>query len=339
MKPMLVNAPYVKNKAYKASGVDIDAGNELVKRISPICKFTYKSGVISMHNGFAGLFDISKTKYKNPVLVCSTDGVGSKVKLAIKLNKHNTIGQDLVAMCVNDVLCCGGEPILFFDYFSCNKLDVDIAEMVIDGIAAACTDAGCALLGGETAEMPNLYQQQGYELAGFAVGLVEKDKHCGIDKVESGNKIIGLSSSGMHANGYSLLHSICDKDDNALNEFVDGKSIGELAIIPTVIYVKHVLDLIREGKINALAHITGGGIIDNLMRVIPDGLQFKLCDWTWPPLFSWLQKKGNVSDEEMLRVFNCGIGMAAIVSEEYVQEVIDRLSIYKPVVVGGIVSG
>lgn len=327
---------------YRAAGVDIDAAQQLIERITPLCKRTYRAGVCDLPHGFAGLFDLSATNYdyQNPMLVSATDGVGSKVKLAAQLNKHDTIGQDLVAMCVNDVLCCGGEPIVFLDYFACGTLHVDVAATVIDGIANACTQAGCALIGGETAEMPGLYRQQEYELAGFAVGLVEKNKQCGAHQVRAGDKILGLASSGLHANGYSLLHAVCDQHPQAWNETVDGQSVAELAIAPTTIYVPGVLQLIREDKIHALAHITGGGIIDNLPRVLPEGLQARLRAWLWPPLFHWLQNKGDISDEEMVRVFNCGIGMVVIVADEHTYEVMRRLKKhdYEPLIIGDVVA-
>ena len=316
-----------RSPAYKAAGVDIDAGQKLVDCIAPLCESTHRPGVCALPNGFAGVFDLAKTGYRHPMLLSATDGVGSKIKLAAQHNKHDTIGQDLVAMCVNDILCCGGEPIIFLDYFACGALDAELPETVIAGIARACKLAGCALIGGETAELPGMYKRQEYELAGFAVGLVEKDKRCGAHKVKEGDKIIGLESSGPHANGYSLLRAIERQNPGMLGETVaDGMRAAELVMAPTLIYVQALLELMRAEKIHAAAHVTGGGIMENLPRALPDGLQAQLHDWPWPPLFLWLQKKGGVARSEMLRVFNCGMGMLAIVADEHREEAQMRIS-------------
>ena len=314
--------------AYEAAGVDIDAGNRLVQRIAPLCQDTYRSGVFTLPNGFAGLFDLGAAGYQNPLLVSAADGVGSKIKLAWQLNKHDTIGRDLVAMCANDILCCGAEPIVFLDYFACGTLSVDLAETVIAGIAEGCKQAGCALIGGETAEMPGIHNHHEYELAGFALGLVEKSKRCGAHKVQPGDKILGIASSGLHANGYSLLRAIIDRHPEALEEAVPqtDKNLAQLAMEPTLIYVSALLKPLKEEKIHALAHITGGGIVENLPRILPDGMQACLRAWPWPPIFSYLQKKGNIDKEEMLRVFNCGIGMAAVVADEQHLELAAQLN-------------
>ncbi len=299
---------------YKDAGVDIDAGDELVERIKPFAKMTDRLGVGGDLGGFGALFDLTKLSYKNPVLVSSTDGVGTKIKLAIDSGIHDTIGQDLVAMCVNDIIVQGAEPLFFLDYFACGKLHVDVAEKVIKGIAEGCKLAGCALIGGETAEMPGMYAENDYDLAGFTVGIVEKDAI--LPKgIAEGDALIGIASSGVHSNGYSLVRKIYERDKSAFD-------IREL-LAPTKIYVKQVLPSIRKNLVKGLAHITGGGLTENIPRIT--GAEIKLGSWEFPDLFKRLQKTGGVSEEEMLRTFNCGIGLVAVVAQENKQEFITAL--------------
>lgn len=303
---------------YQASGVDIEAGNQLVERIKPLAKSTKRAGVISPIGGFAGLFELPWSDYRSPILVSSTDGVGTKLKLAIQLNLHDTIGIDLVAMCVNDIIVTGAEPLFFLDYFATGKLDVDKAQRVITGIAAGCKLAGVALIGGETAEMPSLYRQEDYDLAGFAVGLVEKSAIISAQNVQAGDVLLGLASSGPHSNGYALIRKVIEHCGADLRDTLPDEislpneiSLGEILIAPTKIYVKSLLSLINKQTVHALAHITGGGLTENLPRVLPAGTKavIDLNSWQRPAIFKWLQKQGNIAQDEMLRTFNCGIGM------------------------------
>ena len=312
---------------YKSAGVDIHAGDALIKRIKPFCEKTSRPEIVSDIGGFAGLFRLSASTYQRPMLVSATDGVGTKLKLAQQLNRHDTIGIDLVAMCVNDVLALGAEPILFLDYFACGKLSVDNAATVIQGIATACELAGCSLIGGETAEMPGMYQGSDYDLAGFCVGLVEEDAVCGRHRVNNGDALIGLASSGPHANGYSLIREIIQHQNIDLAQKFDGRTMGEVLLEPTRIYVRELLPLLSACKIEALAHITGGGITENLPRVLQQGQAAKLNlhDWQRPAIFDCLQQNGNIEEVEMRRVFNCGIGMILIVKQENVAKVMDHL--------------
>lgn len=310
---------------YKKAGVDIDAGNELVNRIKPFAKATRRTGADSDLGGFGALFDLKKCGYKDPVLVSGTDGVGTKLKIAIDLNKHDTIGIDLVAMCVNDLLAQGAEPLFFLDYFACSKLSLDVASDVIKGIADGCKESGCALIGGETAEMPGMYKQGDYDLAGFCVGAVERDEILP-KETHKGDVLLGLKSSGVHSNGYSLARLILTENNIAFTDKIaelGDKTIGEMLLTPTKLYVKSCLAAIKTGKVKALAHITGGGLVENLPRVLSEGLQVNIDykAWTRPDIFPWLQKLGNVSDEEMHRTFNCGIGMVLVVAKENVAEV------------------
>jgi phosphoribosylformylglycinamidine cyclo-ligase len=299
---------------YRDAGVDIDAGDQLVENIKPYAKRTMRPGVLGGIGGFGALFEISRN-YREPVLVSGTDGVGTKLKLAFELKRHDTIGIDLVAMSVNDILVQGAEPLFFLDYFACGKLDVDIATEVVKGIAAGCEQAGCALIGGETAEMPGMYPAGEYDLAGFAVGIVEKSAIINGDTIAEGDVVLGLASSGAHSNGYSLIRKIIAVGGTDLSAPLDGKPLSERILAPTRIYVKPVLQLIRQIKVKALAHITGGGLVENIPRVMPQTLvaQLDRGAWAMPPLFGWLQREGGVSDLEMHRVFNCGIGMVIIV--------------------------
>lgn len=300
---------------YRDAGVDIDAGDALVERIKPFAKRTMRPEVMGGIGGFGALFEISK-KYKEPVLVSGTDGVGTKLKLAFHLNKHDTVGQDLVAMSVNDILVQGAEPLFFLDYFACGHLDVDTATDVIKGIAHGCELAGCALIGGETAEMPSMYPDGEYDLAGFAVGAVEKAKIIDGSTIVPGDVVLGLASSGAHSNGYSLVRKIIERSNPDMNADFHGRSLRDVVMAPTRIYVKPLLKLMDTLAVKGMAHITGGGLTENIPRVLPEAVTavVQKDSWPLPPLFQWLQKEGQVADAEMHRVFNCGIGMAVIVA-------------------------
>lgn len=311
---------------YRDTGVDIDIGIALVNAIKPFSEYTKRKGVLSNIGGFSALFEISK-KFKEPLLVSSTDGVGTKLKLASYLNCHDTIGIDLVAMSVNDILVHGAEPLFFQDYFSCSKLVLSVATNVIKGIAKGCKLAGCALIGGETAEMPNMYLNHEYDLAGFVVGVVEKSKLIDGMSIIPGDVILGLASSGLHSNGYSLVRKILDIIQPNFNADFYERRLADVLLEPTRIYVKSLLALMAIMEIKGLAHITGGGLIENIPRVLQDHLFAVLYrdSWNMPPLFSWLQKHGKLIDIEMYRVFNCGIGMIIIVSAENVNAAITQL--------------
>ncbi|BAN36164.1 phosphoribosylformylglycinamidine cyclo-ligase [Sulfuricella denitrificans skB26] len=301
--------------SYRDAGVDIDAGDALVENIKPFAKRTMRPEVLGGLGGFGALFEISK-KYKNPVLVSGTDGVGTKLKLAFMLDKHDTVGIDLVAMSVNDILVQGAEPLFFLDYFACGKLDVTTATDVIKGIAAGCEQAGCALIGGETAEMPGMYPAGEYDLAGFAVGAAEKDKLINGSTIAAGDAVLGLASSGAHSNGYSLIRKIIERSGIDLNSDFHGQPLRDVVLAPTRIYVKPMLALMEQLPVKGMAHITGGGLLENIPRVLPENLTAVLNknSWDMPPLFSWMQQEGNVAEKEMHRTFNCGIGMAVIVA-------------------------
>jgi phosphoribosylformylglycinamidine cyclo-ligase len=301
--------------SYRDAGVDIDAGDALVEAIKPFAKRTMREGVLGGIGGFGALFEISK-KYKEPVLVSGTDGVGTKLKLAFHLNRHDTVGIDLVAMSVNDILVQGAEPLFFLDYFACGKLDVPTATDVVKGIARGCELAGCALIGGETAEMPSMYPDGEYDLAGFAVGAVEKSAIIDGTKITPGDVVLGLASSGAHSNGYSLVRKIISVAQPDLNADFHGRPLADALLEPTRIYVKPLLALMQSMEVRGMVHITGGGLVENIPRVLQPNLTAVLHrdSWTMPPLFSWLQEHGGVADAEMHRVFNCGIGMAVIVS-------------------------
>ncbi|HLD77316.1 MAG TPA: phosphoribosylformylglycinamidine cyclo-ligase [Rickettsiales bacterium] len=309
--------------SYKNSGVDIDAGNELVNRIKPFAKATARIGANSDLGGFGALFDLKKCNFKDPVLVSSTDGVGTKLKIAIDCNKHDTIGIDLVAMSVNDLVVQGAEPLFFLDYFACSKLDVDIASNVIKGITDGCKLAGCSLIGGETAEMPQMYKEGDYDLAGFAVGAVERDKILP-QETKAGDIILGLKSSGVHSNGYSLVRYILSQNNKKLSDkFDDKKTIGEVLLEPTKIYVRSCLKAAATGKVKAMSHITGGGLTENLPRILSKNTkpQIDYSSWQMPEIFKFLQKLGKVADDEMHRTFNCGIGMCLIVESKDANEI------------------
>jgi phosphoribosylformylglycinamidine cyclo-ligase len=305
---------------YRAAGVDIDAGDALVENIKPLARRTLREGVLAGIGGFGALFEVPG-RYRNPVLVSGTDGVGTKLKLAFELNRHDTVGIDLVAMSVNDVLVQGAEPLFFLDYFACGKLDVGIATAVIGGIARGCEMAGCALIGGETAEMPGMYPDGEYDLAGFAVGAVEKDRIIDGRRIAPGDAVIGLASSGAHSNGYSLIRRILAHARPDLSSDFHGQPLGNVILAPTRIYVKPVLQLIASVDVKGLAHITGGGLLENVPRILPERLTAELDRgaWTRAPLFDWLQAQGGVADAEMHRVFNCGIGMVVVVAEREVE--------------------
>ena len=308
--------------SYRDAGVDIDAGNELVKRIGPMVKKTFRPGVLTGLGGFGGLFELPVAKYREPVLVSGTDGVGTKLKVAMMLDRHDTIGIDLVAMCVNDIIVAGAEPLFFLDYFATGKLNIDAASDIISGIAEGCMQAGAALIGGETAEMPGMYEGDDYDLAGFAVGIAEKSRLLTPEMVQPGDVLLGLASSGPHSNGYSLIRRILEVSKADLSTDLDGRSLGDALLAPTRIYVKQLLELMQHVDIRGLAHITGGGLPENLPRVLPAGVDaiLDLDSWQYPAVFRWLQEQGNVEESEMLRTFNCGIGMVVCVPQEQANE-------------------
>ncbi|MFC1740688.1 phosphoribosylformylglycinamidine cyclo-ligase [Pseudomonadota bacterium] len=305
--------------SYRDAGVDIDAGNELVERIKPAVKSTMRPEVLTGLGGFGALFEMDLDRWREPLLVSGTDGVGTKLVLARQLEQHGTIGIDLVAMCVNDILTSGAEPLFFLDYFATGKLHLDEAQSVIEGIAEGCKLAGCALIGGETAEMPGMYGEGEYDLAGFTVGAVERSKLLDGKSIATGHRILGLASSGPHSNGYSLIRKVIEHSGADLRSTITGAdgspvSLGEALLAPTCIYVKPVLQMLEVQKIDGLAHITGGGLTENIVRVLPAGLGIEINTQSWsrPEVFDWLQENGAITDSEMLRTFNCGIGMAVI---------------------------
>ena len=301
--------------SYRQAGVDIDAGNTLVERIKPLVKRTFRPGVLTGLGGFGALFELPVEQYRQPVLVSGTDGVGTKLKLAMMLERHDTIGIDLVAMCVNDIVVAGAEPLFFLDYYATGRLSIDQATQVITGIARGCELAGCALTGGETAEMPGMYEGEEYDLAGFAVGVVEKSAILQGDKVQPGDVLLGLASSGPHSNGYSLIRKVIEVSNADLSADLDGRPLGEALLAPTRIYVKPLLHLLQKVEVHALAHITGGGLTENLPRVLPRSTKAHIdtASWPQPPVFRWLQEQGNIDPMEMLRTFNSGIGMVVCV--------------------------
>ena len=306
--------------SYKDAGVDIDAGDALVERIKPLAKKTMREGVLAGIGGFGALFEVPK-RYKEPVLVSGTDGVGTKLKLAFEWQMHDTVGIDLVAMSVNDVLVQGAEPLFFLDYFACGKLDVDVAAAVVGGIARGCELSGCALIGGETAEMPGMYPAGEYDLAGFAVGAVEKSKILTGRDVAAGDVVLGLASSGVHSNGFSLVRKCIDRAASSLPATLDGQPFKQALMAPTRLYVKSVLGALAVHPIKALAHITGGGLLENIPRVLPEGLAAHLVKGSWPQteLFAWLQATAGIDDHEMNRTFNNGIGMVVVLDAAHAQ--------------------
>jgi len=304
-----------KSLTYKDAGVDIDAGNELVERIKPLVGATTRPGVLGGIGGFGGLFELDLAKYRRPVLVSGTDGVGTKLKLAIELGRYDTVGIDLVAMCVNDVIVQGAEPLFFLDYYATGSLDVGVGTAVVSGIADGCRQAGAALLGGETAEMPGMYAAGDFDLAGFTVGIVERDRLIDGTAVQSGDRLLGLASSGPHSNGFSLIRRILSAMPDRSATELGGRPVGELLLEPTRIYVKPILALLDVCAVGAIAHITGGGLPENLARVLPADLDAVIDrnGWEQPGIFAWLQEHGGVAESEMLRTFNCGIGMVVAV--------------------------
>ena len=306
---------------YKDSGVDITKGNQLIEKIKPIAKSTIRPGVLAGLGGFGAMFEIPLDKYKNPVLISGTDGVGTKLKVAEMLKKHDTIGIDLVAMCVNDLIVQGAEPLFFLDYFATGSLNPEIATSVIEGIGEGCRQSGCALIGGETAEMPGMYNGEEYDLAGFCVGIVDKNQVIDGSKVNEGDHIVALGSSGPHSNGYSLIRKVLEKSTPSAEQL-------NSLIEPTRIYVKSVLSLANTLPVHAISHITGGGLLENIPRVLPDHLSAKLDSksWSQPEIFKWLQKEGNIDSHEMYRVLNCGVGMVVIISKESSSQAIEHLS-------------
>jgi len=306
---------------YKDSGVDIIKGNKLIEKIKPIAKSTSRPGVLAGLGGFGGMFEIPRDRYDNPVLISGTDGVGTKVMLAEMLNKHDTIGIDLVAMCVNDLIVQGAEPLFFLDYYATGSLNPELATAVISGIGKGCIESGCALIGGETAEMPGMYQGEEYDLAGFCVGIVEKNEIIDCSRVSIGDHMIALGSSGPHSNGYSLIRKIMEKSKASSNQL-------DSLIEPTRIYVKSILSLIKKLPVNAISHITGGGLLENLPRALPSHLAAKIdpASWELPEIFRWLQTEGNIDITEMYRVLNCGVGMVVVVPEVKSQLTIDHLN-------------
>ncbi len=314
--------------SYRDAGVDIDAGNALVERIKPIVKQTFRPGVLTGLGGFGALFELPLARFREPVLVSGTDGVGTKLKLALELKKHDTIGIDLVAMCANDIVVAGAEPLFFLDYYATGRLDVEVATDVIKGIAAGCERAGAALTGGETAEMPGMYGEGDYDLAGFCVGIAEKSRLIQPERVAPGDILIGLASSGPHSNGYSLVRKILSLGGADLAQPLGDITLGEALLAPTRIYVKPLLALMNELEIHALAHITGGGLPENLPRVLPEGCKAVIDSdsWTLPEVFRWLQQQGGVANHEMLRTFNCGVGMVVCVAEADAERALQSLN-------------
>ena len=324
---------------YKQAGVDIDVGNQLVEKIKPLIKTTNRPGVMQNIGGFGGLFELP-SNYRKPVLVSGTDGVGTKLKLAIALNSHKTIGIDLVAMCVNDLIVQGAEPLFFLDYYATANLSLTTAQEIISGIAAGCRLANCALIGGETAEMPGVYSGEDYDLAGFCTGIVEKDKIIDGKNVKAGDAIIALKSSGFHSNGYSLIRKIIKDQELDLNAQLTEQSatLGEVLLKPTEIYVKSILDLIKKIDIKAIAHITGGGLLDNIPRVLPSNLTAKINTKSWqiPKVFEMFQTAGQIPQSDMWRTFNCGVGMIVVVNQDDVSLALDSLATHSPWVIGEI---
>ncbi len=303
--------------SYRDAGVDIDAGNSLIERIKPVVAKTRRPGVVSGLGGFGALFELPLDRYRKPLLVSGTDGVGTKLKLAIDSGRHDTIGIDLVAMCANDIIVQGAEPLFFLDYYATGKLDVDVAADVVKGIGRGCELAGAALIGGETAEMPGMYSAEDYDLAGFCVGIVEKDKLIDGQSVQAGDALIGLASSGPHSNGYSLARKILEVSGAGFDTEVDGKPLIDWLLEPTRIYVKPLLALLEQVEVRSLCHVTGGGLPENLPRMLPENTvaDIDTASWQWPAIFRWMQEQGNVDTFEMYRTFNCGVGMVICVPE------------------------
>jgi phosphoribosylformylglycinamidine cyclo-ligase len=335
-----------KPYSYTEAGVDIDAGEALVERIKPLAAATARPGVAPALGGFGGLFDLKAAGYEDPILVAATDGVGTKVKLALDLGRFDTIGIDLVAMCVNDLVVQGAEPLFFLDYMAAGQLDVDRSTELVKGIAEGCHQANAALIGGETAEMPGLYADQDFDLAGFAVGAVERGRQLTGSEISGGDKIIGLKSSGVHSNGFSLVRKLLEDKFITLSDkstFDETKTFGESFLIPTRIYVENLLPLLKDGLITGLAHITGGGLVENIPRVLPAGLRAEIHanSWSLPGIFEWLRTAGNLSPRELIRTFNCGVGMVVIATQENAGRVTATLSTAgeDPMIIGQVIEG
>ncbi|MCP4700518.1 MAG: phosphoribosylformylglycinamidine cyclo-ligase [Gammaproteobacteria bacterium] len=313
--------------SYRDAGVDIDSGCRLVERIKPIVGRTHRPGVFGGIGGFGALFELPMDRYRQPVLVSGTDGVGTKLKLAIALKKHDTVGIDLAAMCANDLVVQGAEPLFFLDYYASGSLDVETAAQVIAGIGRGCELSGMALIGGETAEMPGMYRQGDYDLAGFCVGIAEKSDLIDGSRVKAGDVLLGMASSGPHSNGYSLIRKVLEVSRADLNAEFSGQTLGEILLTPTRIYVKSLLQLLQQTPVHAIAHITGGGLPENLPRVLPPHVcaQINIGTWPRPAIFDWLQTQGNIEEKEMLRTFNCGIGMAVCVAAEHMDTAMRQL--------------
>ncbi|MCK4309382.1 MAG: phosphoribosylformylglycinamidine cyclo-ligase [Candidatus Atribacteria bacterium] len=333
-------------KSYKEAGVDIDLANQIVKEIKPLIGKTSIPGVLSGIGGFGGLFSLAEQKYKEPVLVSSTDGVGTKLKIAFTLNKHNTVGIDLVAMSVNDIITCGAKPLFFLDYISISKLSKKVVVELIKGITEGCKMASCALLGGETAEMPGFYPEGEYDLAGFAVGVVERSKIIDGRKIKEGDSVIGIASNGLHSNGFSLVRKVLLEDKKyelAEKLTVLKRTLGEELLQPTRIYVKPVLYLLEKYKVLGIAHITGGGLLENIPRILPEGVSVQINQNSWPKpsIFPLIQKEGEISDEEMYRTFNMGIGMVLVVRQKKALEILEALRLidYNSYIIGKVVKG
>ena len=326
--PQDPNAKNARSLSYRDAGVDIDAGNALVERIKPLAATTFRPGVITGLGGFGALFELPLDRYRQPVLVSGTDGVGTKLKLALELGRHDTVGIDLVAMCANDILVAGAEPLFFLDYYATGHLEVDVATSVVTGIAKGCELAGCALAGGETAEMPGMYAPGDYDLAGFCVGIAEKDALLTPDRIRPGDALIGVASSGPHSNGYSLIRKVLEVSGTDLSAPLDGSTLGERLLAPTRIYVKSLLTVMQDLNVHAMAHITGGGLPENLPRVMPDGTRavIDLATWQPPAVFHWLQSAGGIPHAEMLRTFNCGAGLIVCVPGDDAQRACDLLA-------------
>ena len=327
-----MSAKQSKSLSYRDAGVNIDAGNKFVEKIKSSVASTNRPGVMGSLGGFGGLFELPTDRYKQPVLVSGTDGVGTKLKLAIELNKHDTIGIDLVAMCVNDILVLGAEPLYFLDYYATGELNTEIAANVVEGIAEGCRQSNAALIGGETAEMPGMYNKGDYDLAGFCVGVVEKENIIDGSQVKDGDVMIAIASSGPHSNGYSLIRKIIEVSQADLNESIKNNNagnttLGEALLAPTTIYVKSIHALLDKFNIHAMAHITGGGLLENIPRVLPDNTRAVIDQNSWqlPPVFKWLQQNGNVETNEMYRTFNCGVGMVLIANAEESEAIIATL--------------
>ena len=322
----------MKQNAYKEAGVDIDAGDALVEKIKPLAKSTNRAGNMGGLGGFGAFFDVKGAGFKDPVIVSSTDGVGTKLKVAIDTNRHDSVGIDLVAMCVNDILVQGAEPLFFLDYFASGKLDVATAEQVISGIAEGCRQSNCALIGGETAELPGMYHDGDYDLAGFAVGAVERDAIITGETITAGDVVIGISSSGIHSNGYSLVRKIVKDAGLTFADkapFSNSQTIGEVLMTPTKIYTRALMPLIKQaGTIKGMAHITGGGLTENIPRVLPDGIgvHLDMGKWVKPAVFGWLKKTADIDPSEMVRTLNCGIGMIVIASAENADKIVSHLN-------------